>query len=207
MKWLHVALVVLLWPRPADAQTTTSASTPTPAEVRRESPAAAPPQPTDTRAVLAQTLNPLDYGPAFNTGAQTEFVGPIAGTASLLVGYDAVYLQYELSGGIGLGKNPLEASSSDTYQLAARFGLPLHRGTRADFSLLVGGGATFIKPPSKGVHTVGTIGIGPRFRAFVTPNIALAAALGITVVIDNNGAAAFVGARPLGSAAVVYFFR
>ena len=63
---------------------------------------------TPTRAAaMATALNPTDYGPAFYTGAQAEFVAGASGLSSLLVGYDAVWLHIDLGTGLGLGGDAL----------------------------------------------------------------------------------------------------
>jgi hypothetical protein len=158
--------------------------------------------------LIAQILKPELYDPAFYTGAQAELVVPDAGVSSLIVGYDAVWLHVDLSLGLGVGNDPvLEQDGLDTYILAVRIGFPVHRGIRSDFSIVAGGGATVVQPPGRGTHAFGTAAAGARFRVFMTPNVAVGATLGLAGFIHGEHSSVVLGARPLGAASVVYFFR
>ncbi len=141
-------------------------------------------------------------------GAQAELLSPVAGVSSITVGYDATYVEVDASVGINVGGNPvLDTNATDAYLATMRLAVPVHRGIRSDFSLVLGGGAIFINPPSADTFSVGNAIAGARFRIFQTPNIALGATIGATANIRRKHSSFTVGARPLGGASVVYYFR
>jgi hypothetical protein len=159
-------------------------------------------------AELAKILDPAQYGPAFYSGGQAEFVVPDVGVSSLLLGYDAVWMQTDLSLGVGMGGDPVaDQDTNNLYNVALRLSFPVHRGVRADYAIAVGGGATFIDPPDRSAFTLGTLAAGAKFRVFMAPNVAAAAALGVAAFIHGEHSSLIMGARPLGSASVIYFFR
>jgi hypothetical protein len=49
--------------------------------------------------------------------------------------------------------------------------------------------------------------LGAEARIFVVENAAILGALGAGALLTNQGNALIVGARPLGSAGFVYYFR
>lgn len=85
--------------------------------------------------------------------------------------------------------------------------MPVHSGVRADFSLLAGGGATLIAPPKASTFTVGDAVLGTQLRVFQTPNVALIGTLGLAALIRSGHTLYVLGAKPLGAASIVYFFR
>ena len=170
------------------------------------------PDPAQTRlAEMAKALDPAHYDPAFYAGAQAEFATPTTGAtslSSLVLGYDARFLHVDLSVGLGLGGDALlDEASTEAVGVSLRMGIPIHRGIRADFSLMAGGGVLILDPPDAPTGTVGEVGGGGRFRVFMTPNVAVIASLGVVALIRGDHSSVIVGARPLGAAAVVYFFR
>ncbi len=193
---LPVGLCVLLWAAAASAQQSASEASPK----------------TGARAEgLARAINPADYGSAVYLGAQAEILLPKtggAGASSMMIGYDAGPLQLELSAGIAIGGDAVDDQSApEIYDAVMRLGLPVHRGVRADFSLLAIGGVLVLDPPTGSADAIGELGAGGRFRAFLTPNVAVMASLGLIVLLRGENTSYLVGARPLGSAAVAYFFR
>lgn len=157
---------------------------------------------------LSQVLNPRNFGAAFELGAQAEYIGPAAGASSLLFGYDAVWAQFELSTGFALGGDlPHIPDDSRSYSVGFRVGLPVHRGVRADFSLFGGGGMFIVNPTEGEKFTLWQTAVGARIRVFMTPTVATAAALGGVLLVDPDEVNVLMGARPLGAAGVVYFFR
>jgi hypothetical protein len=208
VRWLFAAVFALffviwvMWAELANAQPAAPQATSPPAP-------AAPAKPPPSRAAaLAQMLNPAEYGTAFYTGAQAEFVVPDVGASALLLGYDAVWMQVDLSLGMGIGGDPVtNEDADDVYSASLRLYLPLHRGIRADYALLVAGGPTLIHPASGSTFTIGNAGVGARFRVFMTPNVAVAGTLGAAAFIRGDHSSFTVAARPLGAASVVYFFR
>jgi hypothetical protein len=211
MKALGAGLTMLLWVQLASAQAPSTQPT-----QEQQAPAAKPstkseaaPNAPPRRAVeLAQALNTKQYGTAFYSGAQAELVVPGTGVSSLLIGYDAVWTQVDLSLGFGVGGDPVtNKNTNDVYNLVLRFAFPLHYGIRADYALAVGGGTTIINPPRGSAYAIATAALGARFRVFMSPNCALAAGLGFSAFIRGENPSFVMAARPLGSAAVVYFFR
>jgi hypothetical protein len=206
---IGAGLCGLLWASLASAQVEAGAT----GDAAPASAAAAAPAPPVSTASAAQmkmvqALDPKEYGAAFNVGAQAELIVPTTGVSALLVGYDAVLLQVELSAGFGIGSDTAQnPDGSDLYLTALRLAFPVHRGIRADFSLVVGGGATFIDPSAQDARTIGTAGVGAKFRSFFSPSVALAATFGAVTTFGDGDTTVLFGARPLGSAAVVYFFR
>jgi hypothetical protein len=157
---------------------------------------------------LAKLIDPATYGPAFVIGAQAEFVAPAVGVSSVVFGYDAVFMQIEGDLGMLVGGSALtNTDATHTYSFDMRLAVPVHRGVRADFSLMAGGGAFVIDPPQGSTFVLGTALLGARLRAFYSPNVALLAGLGVQTVIRGDHTEVGLGARPLGSAGVVYFFR
>ena len=157
---------------------------------------------------MAQALSPEEYGRAFFVGAQAELVVPDIGISAVLLGYDAIWAQAELSLGFGHRRRPHAwLDQADDYIATLRLAFPIHRGIRSDFALLFGGGVTVIDPPEASTFTLGTVGVGAKFRAFFTPNVAVGAALGVVAFIRGENSSVVMGARPLGAASVVYFFR
>jgi hypothetical protein len=157
---------------------------------------------------LAKLLDPATFPRAFGIGAQAEFIAPTAGVSSLVFGYDAVFLQAEASFGAGIGGDPVnDKPASNTYAFDVRVALPIHRGVRADFGLSLGGGATFVYPPEGGWYTVGEGIGGARIRMFESPNVVFAGTFGVAALIRGDHSLLVVGAKPLGSASIVYFFR
>jgi hypothetical protein len=190
MTGLRALLLLLLWTSLASAQPKT--------ERRAED--------------LVKAVNTADYGRAFYVGARAEFILPrtgAGGLSALLLGYDLVSLQLDISLGVGLGGDALLDQPADAaYSSGLGLSVPIHRGIRADFAVGVGGGVLVIVPQSGENRTLGEAAAGARFRVFVTPSVALSGSLGAVALISGGSNSSYlVGARPLGSAAVVYFFR
>jgi hypothetical protein len=157
---------------------------------------------------LARLLETDRYGPAFGLGAQADFLAPAAGVSALVLGYDAVFVQVDTSIGVGIGGDPVnDKGAASTYAFDVRVALPVHRGVRADFSIVAGGGATLVDPPAGGWYAVGLGIAGGRIRLFEGPNVALAGSLGLAGLFRGEHSLVILGAKPLGSASIVYFFR
>jgi hypothetical protein len=200
---------VAWWPLPAHAQEAT-APRPEPAvpERRKESTREILRNVATRHEELARLLDSSQYGAAFFNGAQAEFLAPAVGVASLLFGYDAVFLQIEANFGLSLGGDPLaNTNAAHTYSSGLRLSVPVHRGVRADYAIMIGGDVDVVNPPRGSTFTLGTVLAGARMRAFEGPNIALVGTLGFAAIIRGEHSEFIVGARPLGSAAFVYFFR
>jgi hypothetical protein len=157
---------------------------------------------------LAKLLDTAKYGPAFYSGAQAEFVAPAVGAAALLFGYDAVALQIDADVGLGIGADPLNDTQVDhSYTFGMRVEVPVHRGVRADYSVGAGGGVSVVDPTQGSNFAIWNVLVGARMRAFLGPNVALVGSLGGGVLIRGTHSQVLVGARPLGAAGFVYFFR
>jgi hypothetical protein len=157
---------------------------------------------------LSKLLDPSKYPPAFEVGAQAEFLPPASGVSALVLGYDATWMLVNVDVGIGMGGDPItNKDAADVYSFDVRIAVPVHRGVRADFSLLAGGGATLIAPPKASRFTVGDAVLGTQLRVFQTPNVALIGTLGLAALIRSGNTLYVFGAKPLGAASIVYFFR
>lgn len=215
MRGWAVGLAALLWGSLASGQT--PGSSPVEADPPAEDPAAAKAQgedlprertDPDPRKALAAVLNPDKYGPAFLLGAQAEFLSPLLGASSLVFGYDFVPFQLEASFAVAVGPGTgLAGNEDDLYSAGLRLAVPVHRGLRADFSLVAGGGVAFIDPPDGETSRIGTLNVGGRFRVFASPSVATVATLGVALILREDDYRFALGARPLGAAGVVYFFR
>src|SRR3989304_1010561 len=122
---------------------------------------------------------PLPSGLGFGAGVGGSLVGP---TGALFV-YDAG--RFRVHGLLGFAS---EENDDDIYALAGRFFFNLHQGTGSDFAL--GGGLAFVHfsndgpgPDLTDIHLEGAA----QLRAFLTPNVALSASLGLALVIPDEG--------------------
>jgi hypothetical protein len=86
-------------------------------------------------AQLAKALSAEEYGTSVYVGAQAELVVPDTGVSSVLVGYDAVWIQTDLSLGLGVGGDAVtDQDADDIYNVSLRLAFPVHRGVRSDFA-------------------------------------------------------------------------
>jgi hypothetical protein len=153
-------------------------------------------------------LDPREYGPAFGIGAQADFLAPAVGITGIVAGYDAVFMQVDGSLGVGIGGDPLTGKDdASTYAFHVRVGVPIHRGVKADFSLIAGGGVTLVEPPGGDAFVLGLGLAGARIRVFDSPNVAVTGTLGVAGIFRGDHSLFVLGAKPLGSASIVYFFR
>jgi hypothetical protein len=110
--------------------------------------------------------------------------------------------------GVGIGGDPVNnTDAASTYSLDVRVAFPVHRGVRADFSIIAGGGATLVDPPMGRWYALGLALGGGRIRTFVSPNVALTATLGVAAIFRGEHSLFVFGAKPLGAASLVYYFR
>jgi hypothetical protein len=117
-------------------------------------------------------------------------------------------VQAELSVGLAVGGDPvLNVDAADGYITSLRLAFVVHRGIKSDFALFTGAGPVIFHSTSGETHVLGEVVAGARFRIFQTPNIALVAGLGAAALVGSGHFSVAVGARPLGSAGVVYYFR
>jgi hypothetical protein len=126
----------------------------------------------------------------------------------LVLGYDAVFIEVDTSIGVGIGGDAVNnKDAASTYAFDVRVAVPVHRGVRADFSIFAGGGATLVDPPAGGWYALGSGLAGGRIRLFEGPNVALSGSLGLAAIFRGEHSLVVLGAKPLGSASIVYFFR
>jgi hypothetical protein len=227
MRQRGVLVAIVFWPLVANAQATPPASgaepaapqaTPPAPGAEPAPPATSPKRSESTREILAdlearhedlaKLLDTANYGPAFASGAQAEFVSPTVGTTALLIGYDAVFMEVDADVGMGFGGDPLaNTDASNSYTFGLRVWVPVHRGVRADYSIGVGAGASVVDPPQGSTFTIWNTLAGGRIRCFLGPNVALLGALGAAVLFHGEHSQFLVGARPMGGAGFVYYFR
>jgi hypothetical protein len=235
LRALFLGFAITLWPLLADAQRMAGDQVPqapeqqtppqaAPAQAQPAQPPAAPAQApaadqaTSTRETLneiakrheelAKLLDPGQYPPAFELGAQAAYLAPAAGVSSIVFGYDAIWMQVNLDVGVGFGGDPARnTDANNVYSFDLRVAAPIHRGVRADFSLVAGGGASLVDPPRGANYTLGIALAGAQLRVFQTPNVALTGVLGFAALLRSDQSFYIVGAKPLGSASIVYFFR
>jgi hypothetical protein len=146
---------------------------------------------------LARLLDPEKYGPAWGLGAQAEYLAPSAGVSAVVLGYDAVFMEVDATLGVGIGGDPVNNTAAvGTYSFDARVAFPVHRGVRADFSIIAGGGATLVDPPTGRWYALGLALGGGRIRMFVSPNVALTATLGVAAIFRGEHSLFVLGAKP-----------
>ena len=141
----------------------------------------------------------LTSGLGFGAGVGGSLVGP---TGALFV-YDAG--RFRVHGLLGFAS---EENDDDIYALAGRFFFNLHQGTGSDFAL--GGGLAIVHfsndgpgPDLTDIHLEGAA----QLRAFLTPNVALSASLGLALVIPDEGNTVIAfGGQLAASFGMVYFF-
>jgi hypothetical protein len=106
--------------------------------------------------------------------------------------------------------NPGGADRSTAVGFGAGGWYHLHRGAASDFSL---GGALIVATqsnPGMNSTTVTSFEPGAQIRAFITPNVALAARVGLVFEFGDTpggGTDIFLNGRPNGDFGITYFFR
>jgi len=166
------------------------------------------------RSASAQEPPPPPPTPATTGGGQGIGVGAsafLSGTAAVQVDYDAA--AWDIEGMFSFADRDTGANgASRTYlQAGARGWFHLHHGASSDFS--VGGGVGILHASDAGPSITTTlIEPGVRARVFVTPNVAVHAVLGLSIVVgDNPGGGGATGIalapQPLFGLGFTYFFH
>lgn len=166
------------------------------------------------RSASAQEPPPPPPPPASTGGGQGIGVGAsafLSGTAAVQVDYDAA--AWDIEGMFSFADRDTGANgASRTYlQAGARGWFHLHHGASSDFS--VGGGVGILHASDAGPSITTTlIEPGVRARVFVTPNVAVHAVLGLSIVVgDNPGGGGATGIalapQPLFGLGFTYFFH
>ncbi len=146
-------------------------------------------------------------GPVIGIGAQNELISPQAGASALLVAADWHTVQGEATVAAGVFERSTAngAPQDDVLGFGARVYARVHRTERSDLALGGGGSVAILWSPSP--QLAWTVFTGVRVRIFVVPNAALTGSLGAGVVLQRGENFFILGARPLGSAGFVYYFR
>lgn len=153
-----------------------------------------------TGAAAAQTT-PTARG--IGVGAEATLTGIVGGTFV----YDAQAFHIDALLGGSFQHN------DSSLAVAGRFFFPVHRSQYADFSLGPGIGLVHTTHDPDGDGPQGRVSSTPihlegaaQIRAFIVPNVALSASLGLGIVLTNNDNSAVIGGQLGGSFGVTYFF-
>jgi hypothetical protein len=171
----------------------------------------------------AQTPPPAESSPptaARSSGGGSGGAGLGVGASiffSGLAGADVVYDQpvWHIEGLLafqstrGGGMNPPRVT---TFDVGVSGWYHLHTGTASDFSL--GGGVGFVSQSGGGTSLSQVVlEPGAEIRAFVTPNVAVGARLGLAFLFgdninaNNGNTSILLGAQAVGAIGLTYFFR
>ena len=136
-------------------------------------------------------------------GAEATMTGIVGGTFV----YDAEVFHVDAL--LGASFQRFDSSVA----VAGRLFFPVHRTQSADFSVGPGIGLVHMTHDPDGDGPQGRVSTNPihlegagQIRAFVTPNVALSATLGLGIVMANNNNSALIGGQVGGSFGVTYFF-
>ena len=153
-----------------------------------------------TGAAAAQTA-PAARG--IGVGAEATMTGIVGGTFV----YDAEAFHVDALLGASFQHN------DSSLAVAGRLFFPVHRTQLADFSLGPGVGIIHVSHDPDGNGPQGRVSSNPihlegagQIRAFLVPNVAFSASLGLGVVINDGGNSAVIGGQVGGSFGVTYFF-
>lgn len=92
------------------------------------------------------------------------------------------------------------------FDLGGRFWYHIHSAASADFSLGGGLGVVSIDPAGDGEGTTDIeIDAGAQIRAFLVPNVAVSASLGLAILTGDGDFIAITG-NPVGDAGIAYYF-
>jgi hypothetical protein len=160
------------------------------------------------------------HGRGIGLGAVTM----LNGTSGALITWGSSKGQFHLDGLFGLHRYGGGGAASTSFTMGGRFWYHLHAASFADFS--VGGGVGFISwtanpgTPASDSRLDVSLEVGGQIRAFIVPNVALLADLGLGATFGNNddilfGSQAITGSgSPLGGGdfvrgtlGIAYFFE
>jgi hypothetical protein len=136
-------------------------------------------------------------GGPLGVGVNAMLAGPFGPT----VVYDTGMFHIE---GI-LGFQDTDAQTE--FDIAGRFWYHISSSQAADFSLGGGLGVVSIDPAGEGTEGTTDIEIdaGAQVRAFIVPNVAISASLGLAILTGDADAVSLTG-DVTGSAGIIYFF-
>lgn len=149
-------------------------------------------------------------------GAETT----LAGTRAASLVYDTGKLHVDaLLGFLNVGQDP--ADDTTAFVVGARLFFVLHEGTSSDFS--AGGGLMIVNADNLADDSETNFELegAAQIRAFITPNVALSASLGLAIIIADDyviggddlisGAGAesviLINGQLIGGAGITYFFQ
>lgn len=157
---------------------------------------------------LAQALS---TGRAGGIGLGAESMA-ITGTAGDTIGPTGAAFVFDRPSWHVAGLLAMDSQGATDLFVGGRFFYHLHQGTMSDFS--VGGGLGILSfgddGPGNNDRTDIVVEGATQLRAFVTPNVAIGASVGVGFVIvdDDNGDDYFVlGGQVLTAAGIWYFFQ
>lgn len=166
------------------------------------------------RADAQETPPPPPPPAATSAGGDGIGVGAsafLSGAAAVQVDYDTYAWDIEGMFSFADRDNGNNRTSRTDLEAGARGWFHLHHGASSDFS--VGGGIGVLHSSETGFSSTTTlIEPGVRARVFVTPNVAVHAVLGLSIVVgDNPGGGNATGIallpQPLFGLGFTYFFR
>jgi hypothetical protein len=159
---------------------------------------------------------------SFNSASAARGHGLGIGAATMLNGTSGAMATWGTSGfhvdGLfGLHRYPVGNNSTTSFSLAARGWYHLHAASFADFSL--GGGLGLVRwvsnPGSNqsDTHYDISLEVGSQIRAFIVPNVALTADIGLGMMFSDNddillgGQSIGGGGFVSGTMGIAYFFE
>ena len=99
-----------------------------------------------------------------------------------------------------------DTDGATEFDVGGRFWYHINSSQSADFSLGGGLGVTSIDPEGEAEGTTDIeIDVGAQLRAFIVPNVALSASLGLAIITGDNDVISLTGDLT-GAAGVTYFF-
>jgi len=195
----------------------------TTSSARAQSPAPEVGAPPSSSATASFTSASSNRGKGIGVGVATM----LNGTTGLLGTYGLG--GFHVDGMFGLHRYVPNGNATTSFTLAGRFWYHVHAASFADFSL--GGGIGLLRwvsdpgvstgpGPHSDTHWDVSMEIGGQIRAFIVPNVALLADVGIGVTFGNNddfliGGQSTSGSAPpegapqflVGTLGIAYFFE
>lgn len=151
------------------------------------------------------------YEASSSSSASSEGQGLGVGVEATLTGLSGAALVYDAGAFRIDGVLGIASRGNTDFFLAGRFWYVLHSGDRSDIS--IGGGLGLESNDGGGGGGGGNnddidfhVEAGAQIRAFITSNVALSAAGGFGVIIDEGDDFLGFGGQLLGTMGVTYFF-
>lgn len=156
------------------------------------------PEPTPSYTASASSSSDSDSGMKIGVGGRTTFItgGDIVATLEM----EKFYIDVNL----GFAND----ETTTTFGIGAAFWYKFMAGDRSDLSLGAGLDFDYASTEIAGVSTSSNtiaLFVGAQMRAWLTSNVTINAALGMTIDVDPF--ALGTGSQGLGSAGITYFFQ